>query len=135
MRSPSCHIRRGTRPASRRTASVLRSIEEAVMEKKVVKMSSIAWAAVAIGMGTAPSARADARILTTVPFAFIAGDKALPSGNYVVKEISAGSGAVEIVSADGKQFATTLTVPVAYDSPSHTELVFEKFGNRYFLSH
>jgi len=105
------------------------------MKKLILKMSGIVFATTAIAIGCASAARADERIVTKVPFAFIVGDVRLPAGDYVVKEMSAGSDVLGIASADGRQFALTLTIPAASEGEaSEPKLVFEKFSNQYFLA-
>jgi hypothetical protein len=72
-----------------------------------------------------------------VPFAFTVGDSRMPAGDYVVKEVSDDPSVVSIASADGRQFAFTLTVPSSahvLETPAQPELVFEKLDNQYFLA-
>jgi hypothetical protein len=105
------------------------------MKKLILKMSWIVFATTAIAIGCAPTARADERIVTKVPFAFIVGDVRLPAGDYVVKEMSEGSDVLGITSTDGREFALTLTIPAASDGEAtEPTLVFEKFANQYFLA-
>jgi hypothetical protein len=107
------------------------------MRKLLLKMSGIVFATTVIAIGTAPAARADERIVAKVPFAFIVGDMRLPAGDYVVRDMSDGSGVLGIASADGRQFVCALTIPSSpsSDTPAaQPELKFEKFSNHYFLA-
>jgi len=106
------------------------------------KQTANAWwvflATALVMVGGASVARADdERIVARVPFAFMVGDSRMPAGDYVVREMSGDPSVVSIASADGRQFAYTLTIPSsahALETPTQPELVFEKFDNQYFLA-
>jgi hypothetical protein len=87
-------------------------------------------------VASASVARADdGRIVARVPFAFTVGDSHMPAGDYVVKEVSDDPSEMSIASADGRQFAYTLTIPaLAHETPAQPELVFEKLDNQYVLA-
>jgi hypothetical protein len=105
------------------------------MKQLILKMSVIVCATAALAIGSASAAQADERMVAKVPFAFIVGDLRLPAGDYVVKEMSEGSGVLGIASADGRQFVCALTIASSSDTPAaHDELIFEKFSNEYFLA-
>jgi len=101
--------------------------------------ANVWWVFLATSMlmvGGASVARADdEKIVARVPFAFVVGDSRMPAGDYVVKEVSDDPSVVSIASADGRQFAYTLTIPSsAHETPAQPELVFEKLDNKYFLA-
>src|SRR5215470_2894941 len=102
------------------------------------RMTKMAWIALAAGlivMSGAAVARADESVVAKVPFPFIVGDRLLPPGEYVVKEMSNNGMVVLISSEDGRKNAVTLTIPAtAPETTPRASLVFEKFENRYFLS-
>jgi hypothetical protein len=100
---------------------------------KMAKMTVWMGMAAAMVIGGASTARADQKILATVPFDFIVGDSRFPAGNYVVTEASQPE-VVSIESADGRQFAFLLTIPDAADRDAAPELVFERFGSEHFLA-
>lgn len=106
------------------------------MRKRTANVSWVFLATSLVIVGSASVARADNEtIVARVPFAFIVGDSRLPAGDYVVKEVSDAPSVVSIASADGRQFAYTLTIPSSADgTPAQPELVFEKVNNRYFLA-
>jgi hypothetical protein len=90
---------------------------------------------VLLGLGTATAARADERVVVHVPFDFIVGTTQLSAGDYVVTEdVSDAQGVVSIESTDGRQCVFVLTIAGTAPRPSESQLVFEKFENRYFLS-
>jgi len=71
-----------------------------------------------------------------IPFTFHAGGAKLPPGKYVVHVLdNTDLGLMEIQSADGRTSAL-FEVREAQDStePKMSELVFNHYGNRYFLS-
>ena len=106
------------------------------MKPVVTKASFIVSAAAALVMmaGVAP-ARADTRIVVTVPFDFIVGDSRLPSGDYTVTEHSSAPGLVSITSANGERMAQVLTLLSASSNEAVAPgLVFQRFEGKYFLS-
>jgi hypothetical protein len=71
-----------------------------------------------------------------IPFTFHAGGAKLPPGKYVIHVTdNSDLGVMEIESADGRT-AALFNVREAQDStdPKKSELVFNHYGNRYFLS-
>jgi hypothetical protein len=105
------------------------------MTSLICRSGAVAAIAVITTIGSASVARADETIVAKVPFTFIVGDTRLPAGDYVVTELADGSGVVDVKSADGRQFAMTLTIPTGIDNaPSEPQLVFQKFENQYFLA-
>jgi hypothetical protein len=71
-----------------------------------------------------------------IPFTFHAGGAKLPPGKYVIHVLdNTDLGLMEIQSSDGRT-AAMFEVREAQDStsPKKTELIFNHYGNRYFLS-
>jgi hypothetical protein len=88
-----------------------------------------------LALGTATAARADERVVVHVPFSFIVGDTQLPAGDYVVTEdVGDNQNVLAIESADGRHSVFALSIAGSEPRPAQTELIFEKFENRYFLS-
>jgi hypothetical protein len=86
-------------------------------------------------VGTAAMARADERVVVHIPFSFIAGTTQLPAGDYVVTEdVNDNQNVLAIESADGHHSVFALSIAAKAPRPEQTELIFEKFENRYFLS-
>ncbi len=92
---------------------------------------------VALGMSTiSAQGQIIGQLEANIPFTFHAGGSKLPPGKYVIhvldnKDLSL----MEIESADGRT-AALFQVREAQDStdPKKTVLVFNHYGNRYFLS-
>jgi len=85
-------------------------------------------------------ARAQAQIIgnieANIPFQFHVGNKALPAGEYIIHQLENSDLTVmEISSADGKLSALfNVEAEQANSAPEKTELIFNKYGDRYFLS-
>ena len=68
-----------------------------------------------------------------VPFGFTVGDTYLPAGQYTISSPYAG---VVRVANDSKNMAATVSDVHDFSDPGHgSKLVFEKYGERYFLHH
>jgi hypothetical protein len=70
-----------------------------------------------------------------VPFQFHAGDTKLPAGKYVIRMLDDSDLTImEISKADGSVAALfQVHAAVANSSPRKSELIFNKYGNKYFL--
>lgn len=92
--------------------------------------------AVALLIIAAPrAARAQDRVVATVPFAFIVGDKELPPGEYVIRQEAESPSVLAIESADGRRNVYVTTIGSSEDrSASSAELVFRRYDNQYFLN-
>jgi hypothetical protein len=75
-------------------------------------------------------------IEVNIPFQFHAGNARLPAGKYRIHMLDDSNQAVmEIISADGSTSALfQVKEAQAYDMPGKNELLFNKYGNRYFLT-
>ncbi|SRR6266851_4675280 len=72
---------------------------------------------------------------TDVPFQFHVGNTKLPAGKYTIRVVD-GSDLMlmEITSADGSTSALFQVLDAeANSAPGKSELIFNKYGNRYFL--
>jgi hypothetical protein len=85
-------------------------------------------------------AKAHAQIVgelqVTVPFQFYAGNAKLPAGKYVVHMLdNSDLKVMEISSADSSTAALfEVQDAEANSAPRESELIFNKYGNRYFLA-
>jgi hypothetical protein len=75
-------------------------------------------------------------IEVNIPFQFHAGNSRLPAGQYRIHVLDDSDLTVmEISSADGSTSALFQVQDTeANSTPAKTELVFNKYGNRYFLA-
>jgi hypothetical protein len=92
---------------------------------------------VALGMcTTSAQGQIIGQLEANIPFTFHAGGAMLPAGKYTIHVLdNTDLGLMEIRSADGHT-AALFEVREAQDSstPKKSELVFNHYGNRYFLS-
>jgi hypothetical protein len=72
----------------------------------------------------------------TIPFQFHAGDAKLPAGKYVIHTVgNSDLTLMEIVSSDGSTSALfEVRDAEANSTPAKSELIFNKYGDRYFLA-
>lgn len=83
-------------------------------------------------LGAAARAVAQApAVEATVPFEFTVGSKMLPAGAYTIT--SSESGVILIRNADNHFWAETTAMPTNQQSSRGGALVFDKYGNKYFL--
>ena len=79
--------------------------------------------------------RAQEPVLANIPFAFTAGDTALPAGEYRVEKMRDNSSAVLIRCTEGSPAIIVMTLPASANGPQEkTKLIFHGYGNRYFLA-
>src|SRR6266478_3926905 len=85
-------------------------------------------------------ARTQAQIIGNVaadiPFQFHVGNTTLPAGKYVIHQLDGSDlTMMQISTADGRQSALFSVEPAeAKTTPEKTELIFNKYGDQYFLS-
>lgn len=81
------------------------------------------------------AAQSERSEITSIPFNFTAGEKTLPAGEYVAKPDRKSSGVWVIQSRDGRvsAFFTTNAVQ-ASKTQQRTRLIFNRYGDQYFLS-
>ena len=81
----------------------------------------------------APMVQAQSQTImkANVPFAFNVGSNYMPAGSYEVRSL--GSRATVIASKDGHDKVLALFNPAGPSKADETKLVFQKYGDRYFL--
>jgi hypothetical protein len=80
-------------------------------------------------------AQAQQSLVVNVPFDFVAANKALPAGEYAVKVSGAGHTLILIDRKDASASALMVTYVVsANEIQTDSKLVFNRYGDRYFLS-
>jgi hypothetical protein len=75
-------------------------------------------------------------IAADVPFQFHVGNTTLPAGRYVIHQLEGSDlTMMQISSADGKMSALfNVESAEAKTTPEKSELIFNKYGDQYFLS-
>ena len=98
---------------------------------RITRTGMLALALVA----AAKTARAQEPLLVNIPFAFSAGETALPAGEYRVQKVAYHSSILLIQRTD--QAAATMVPSFAVEAnakQAQSKLIFHCYGNRYFLS-
>ena len=118
-----------------------KSIDKAHEKQQRVKGYQLfpLFIALAVALAIHP-AKAHAQIIgeleVDIPFQFYAGNAKLPAGNYVVRMLdNSDLKVMEISTADGSTSALfEVDNAEANAAPRKSELIFNKYGNRYFLT-
>ena len=106
------------------------------MKRQVVTMMMAALF-VAMASVTAIQAQSAGSASVTIPFDFSVGAKTLPAGDYNVRRTLQGGSVVMRIQEKNNSVALFLpnTRPVAgLDIQAESKLVFNRYGNQYFLS-
>jgi hypothetical protein len=80
-------------------------------------------------------AQAPVHLKADIPFDFVAGEKTLPAGRYIVRSASRHlQDALLIQSADGKKSALVVTNSMTgAPAQNRARLIFHQYGDKYFL--
>ena len=78
----------------------------------------------------------DTAMRANIPFAFIVNGKTLPAGNYEVKRINDEPEGLIIRSLDNKHDHAVFETESMEENrlPRHDQIVFDRYGESYFLS-
>jgi len=90
-----------------------------------------------LGVNTqAQSSRNMQRLHVSIPFAFDAGNKTLPAGDYRVQVVNPSSDrcVLQIASTDGKSSVLVKTTDIQGQSSEKAKLTFRRYGDQYFLA-
>ena len=85
-------------------------------------------------LATTQAVRAQEPVVANIPFAFTAGDAALPAGEYRVQKVNNGSPALLIRCTEGSPAIMLMTSAAATSGSQESKLIFHRYGNRYFLA-
>jgi hypothetical protein len=86
-------------------------------------------------MAAAQVVEAQESLVVNIPFEFVAGKATLPAGEYRVEKLEKGSVVVLIRGSRPGASAAVMTMAAQANEPqSDSKLVFNRYGNRYFLS-
>jgi hypothetical protein len=85
---------------------------------------------------TAALAQSGQRIEVTVPFDFVASDRKMPAGEYILQRTIEGPRVVmQLRGENDSQFVYLMIHPVrSLDIQSRSKLIFTRYGNEHFLS-
>jgi len=81
-------------------------------------------------------AQTEGRITTNIPFAFVAGNKVLPAGEYTIQRGVPEDPELLLIRSADNRVALFLNVEDTYarQTPTETKLIFNRIGDEYFLS-
>ena len=79
---------------------------------------------------------ASRQLIATIPFEFSVGDKAMPAGDYTVRQINPASdrAVLQLRRKDGSASAMVQTTSILGKTQESAKLVFHRYGSTYFLS-
>ena len=82
------------------------------------------------------NAQINSPIVANIPFDFFVGDKKMAAGGYIIKKLSPMSSqtALSLRRADGKDQTKMMTVPTKITRKSDGTLLFNRYGDIYYLS-
>jgi hypothetical protein len=107
------------------------------MQKEILKGFTMLALIVTLALATAVvSANAQSKtIVANVPFDFVVGSQAMPSGKYITNPATSDGRALMIQSADAKNAVIRLANTIQRKgSRTNARLVFHRYGDRYFLA-
>jgi hypothetical protein len=75
-------------------------------------------------------------IQVNIPFEFQAGNRTLPAGEYRIERLSAEMEGIQLIrQSDGKAATLVTTLPSeSKDESAPPRLIFDRYGNEYFLA-
>jgi hypothetical protein len=75
-------------------------------------------------------------IQVNIPFEFQAGNRILPAGEYRIERLSAEMEGIQLIrQSDGKAATLVTTLPSeSKDESAPPRLIFDRYGNEYFLA-
>ena len=88
----------------------------------------------AVPLIAAAQMRPDQKIVTQVPFKFMAGAAEIPAGECAVQLLDEKTGVLTVGNREGKRSIYVLTVANLGRKSPNTAMVFHRYGDRYFLA-
>jgi len=102
------------------------------MKKRTFVMTSLLLLSL---MVAAQVVQAQEPVVVNIPFEFVAGKATLPAGEYRVEKLENGSAVVLIHRAQPGASVLVMTMASQANAPHlDSKLIFNRYGNRYFLS-
>ena len=105
--------------------------------KRYLSLATAMMMLVAVLAVTAQSQAAGPQLMRAhIPFAFHAGSRELPAGEYSITVLNPGSDqkVLQIRSADGRVSAIVNTLGAKAKSPEQSKLLFHRYGDTYFFA-
>jgi len=117
-----------------------KTIDKAHASHKGARVRHLLSLLIALVFALTIPTKADAQIIgaleANIPFQFHVGNTKLPPGKYIIRMLDDPDLTVmEITGADGSTSALfEVQATEANSAPAKSELIFNKYGNRYFLA-
>jgi hypothetical protein len=89
--------------------------------------------AIAVALLAVTAGYAQSKLIADIPFEFAIGQKVLPAGEYTVNP-GAAPGVLVIGGRDASVFTQTIPSSTNSGTVPGSKLVFNRYGNTYFLS-
>jgi hypothetical protein len=107
------------------------------MKNVVAKMGLVAVMTIIAASVSANAQSLNYRLTANIPFDFSVAGQKLPAGKYWINRAQPSNGdtVIQIRSTDGRSNIARLTIPVfGFDPVKTSSLVFNRYGDEYFLS-
>ncbi len=106
------------------------------MKKQASAAFAIATLLITLSVGSSFAHGSEFGLRANIPFDFVIGTKTLPQGTYTVKLDNTIPNVLVIRGRDNGEVALTLSITVsAEDTEDNSpKLIFNRYGNEYFLS-
>jgi hypothetical protein len=102
------------------------------MRKQIISVAAVLFLSI-IAAGQCRAQQTP--IVVNVPFAFQAGDKMLPAGEYRIRRVLAADETIQLVrQSDGDASTMVTTLPVERRDAPSPRMIFLRYGNEYFLA-
>ena len=107
------------------------------MKRQLYTMIAMMILAGFVAMSSAKAQTSASRqLIANIPFEFSVGDKAMPAGDYTVRQINPASDrpVLQLRSKDGSASAMVQMTSVLGETQESARLVFHRYGDRYFFA-
>jgi hypothetical protein len=129
-------MKKGKRQARLRASCRKEKILEVIMKREILKSFTMLMLTIALAAMTVQAQSAN-QMNANIPFSFTIGNQTLPAGEYTVRYINQDSGKTALLfrSMDGKTSRiVNMNTTQKAESEVKASLVFNQYGNSYFLS-
>ena len=86
-----------------------------------------------VSVAVAAQAQTSGRVVADIPFNFQIGDESLPAGEYIVDAVNSDGALLRISGKDGGKAQVALTNTANGKQLNRSVMVFNKYGDQYFL--
>ena len=113
-------------------------VEEKAMARKMTRRLAMMAMLVGLTLGTAvvsANAQSSRRQVANIPFSFTIGDREMSAGKYEVMQSASGGEVITVRQRQGTKSALRLSSAIVTNNPpEQAKLVFNRYGDTYFLA-